>query len=183
MNNWGQADISQRHLWFPREMTSERNKCRNCVLMTRHYPDLGSAFDWPCLRGKFASANEKDYPDLGSAFDWPCLRGKFASANEKDYPDLGSAFDWPCLRGKFASANAKHYPDLRYGISALLSQRLFRGETSTGIANVECFLRLVTRFKIHLHIHIIVSLPPFYIPILTVCRMFETGTGAATSLL
>ena len=110
LNNWGQAGISQRHHWFPCEMTSERNKCRNCVLMMRHYPDLGSAFDWPCLHGKFASANAKHYPDLGSAFDWPCLRGKFASANAKDYPDLGSAFDWPCLRGKFASANEKHLP-------------------------------------------------------------------------
>ena len=86
----------------------------------------------------------------------------------RHYPDLGSAFDWPCLNGKFASANQKLYPDLQYRISALLSQRSFRGETSGGIANVDCFLRLVTGFKTHLHIHII------DIPILTVCRMFET---------
>ena len=68
--------------------------------------------------------------------------------------------DWPCPHGKFASANQKLYPDLQGGISALLSQRSFCGETSSGIANVGCFLRLVTRFEIHLHIRIIVNLPP-----------------------
>ena len=36
----------------------------------------------------------------------------------------------------------------------------FGGETSGGIANVGCFLRLVTGLKILLHIHIIVNLPP-----------------------
>ena len=44
------ADISRRHLWFPREMTSEERlgKFHNDdFLMTYHYPDLGSAFDWP----------------------------------------------------------------------------------------------------------------------------------------
>ena len=25
-----------------------RNKCRNSILMTHHYPDLGSASDWSC---------------------------------------------------------------------------------------------------------------------------------------
>ena len=39
------ADILQRHNWFPCKMTSE-NEYRNSVLMTRHYPDLGSASDW-----------------------------------------------------------------------------------------------------------------------------------------
>ena len=43
------ADISQRLLWFSREMTSEkRTQCRNSILMTCHYPDLGSASD--CFR-------------------------------------------------------------------------------------------------------------------------------------
>ena len=32
-------------IWFPREMTS-RNDCRNSILMTCHYPDLGRASDW-----------------------------------------------------------------------------------------------------------------------------------------
>ena len=44
------ADISRRHLWFPRERTSEERlgKFHNDdFLMTCHYPDLGSAFDWP----------------------------------------------------------------------------------------------------------------------------------------
>ena len=35
------------HRWFPREMTSEsRNERRNSILMTYHYPDLGTASDW-----------------------------------------------------------------------------------------------------------------------------------------
>ena len=43
------ADISQRLLRFSREMTSEkRTQCRNSILMTCHYPDLGSASD--CFR-------------------------------------------------------------------------------------------------------------------------------------
>ena len=40
-----------------------RNERRNSILMTRHYPYLGSASDWSC--GKCASANQKRYPDLG----------------------------------------------------------------------------------------------------------------------
>ena len=40
-----------------------RNERKNPILMTGHYPDLGSASDcW-----KFASSNQKHYPDLGSA--------------------------------------------------------------------------------------------------------------------
>ena len=39
------ADISPRRHWFPREMTSEQASA-NPILMTRHYPDVGSAFDW-----------------------------------------------------------------------------------------------------------------------------------------
>ena len=27
-----------------------RNDCRNPILMTRHYLDLGSASDWPCFK-------------------------------------------------------------------------------------------------------------------------------------
>ena len=40
-------NIWRRHLWCPLEMTSEnRNERRNSILMTRHYPDLGSSSDW-----------------------------------------------------------------------------------------------------------------------------------------
>ena len=44
---------------------------------------------------------------------------------------------------KFASTNQKHYPDLgserhQYGISALVSQTSFRGETSVGVS--KCWL-------------------------------------------
>ena len=30
---------------------SLRNECRNSILMTRHYPELGSASDWSCCVG------------------------------------------------------------------------------------------------------------------------------------
>ena len=39
------ADISPRHHWFPREMTSEQAS-GNPIRKTRHYLDVGSAFDW-----------------------------------------------------------------------------------------------------------------------------------------
>ena len=43
-----------------------RNERRNSTPMTRHYPDLGSASDWSCPRGKCDSINQKRYSDLGS---------------------------------------------------------------------------------------------------------------------
>ena len=46
------ADISERHQWFPCEMTSEDER-GNSTQMTSHeyHPDLGSVSDWPkhCL--------------------------------------------------------------------------------------------------------------------------------------
>ena len=43
-----------------------RNERRNSMLMTRHYPNLGSSSDWSCRVGKFDLTNQKHYPDLGS---------------------------------------------------------------------------------------------------------------------
>ena len=39
-----------RHHWFPLVMTS-RSVRLNSILMTCHYPDLGSASDWSCCEG------------------------------------------------------------------------------------------------------------------------------------
>ena len=39
--------------------------CRNSILITRHYPDLGSASDWSCHE-----RNQEHYPDLGSECQW-----------------------------------------------------------------------------------------------------------------
>ena len=52
------------------------------------------------------------------------------------FPDLGSASDWSLPSEKFASTNqiwevTRH----QYGISALVSQTLFRGESDGGLAN------------------------------------------------
>ena len=38
-----------------------RNERRNSILMTRHYPDLGSASDW---LNQISHTNQKHYPDL-----------------------------------------------------------------------------------------------------------------------
>ena len=54
---------------------------------------------------------------------------------------------WKCFLlvvtcGKFASTNQKHYPDLtrhQHGISVLVSQTSFRGETSGGLAKCRLF--------------------------------------------
>ena len=54
------ADIWRRYHWFPREMTSER---RNCILMTRHFPDLDSASDW--------------LKQISHAAEWSCREGHF----------------------------------------------------------------------------------------------------------
>ena len=53
-------------------------------------------------------------------------------------------------RGKFDSTNQKHYPDLvvtrhQYGISALVSQTSFGGETSGSVAKCPLFSRAVMR--------------------------------------
>ena len=54
--------ISRRHLWFPREMTSEKR-------VQKFHTDDASltrcASDWSCRI--FASINQKSYPDLDSA--------------------------------------------------------------------------------------------------------------------
>ena len=39
------AEISPHHHWFPCEMTSKQASA-NPILMTCHYPNVGTAFDW-----------------------------------------------------------------------------------------------------------------------------------------
>ena len=43
-----------------------RNECRNPILMTCNYPDMGKASDWPRHGEKFASTNQRHYQDLGN---------------------------------------------------------------------------------------------------------------------
>ena len=43
-----------------------RNKCRNSILMTQHYPDLGSVSNWM----KQIFNQSKNYPDLGRDSNW-----------------------------------------------------------------------------------------------------------------
>ena len=58
-------DIWRRHQQFLRERRL-RNERINSILMTRHYPDLGSASDWLKKNFPRVTTNQKHYPDLGS---------------------------------------------------------------------------------------------------------------------
>ena len=75
-----------------------RNECRNSILMTRHYPDLGNAFDWSCQ---------------------------------------------PIRSTTQISVVMRH----QYGISALISQRLFCRETSIGVARCRLFSQATRQRK------------------------------------
>ena len=83
-----------RHHWFPLVMTS-RSVRLNSILMTCHYPDLGSASDWSCRVGNLLQ------------------------------PIKSATQNWVVTLHQ-------------YGISALVSQSSFRGETSEGVA--KCLL-------------------------------------------
>ena len=63
------------------------NDCRNSILMTCHYLDLGSAIETNSSSG---TINQKHYPDLGSASDWLNKNFPRGTTSQKHYPDLGS---------------------------------------------------------------------------------------------
>ena len=75
-----------------------RNECRNSILMTLHYPELGIASDWSCRVGK-----------------------KF-----KIQPIRSTTQIWVVMRHQ-------------YGISVLVSQTSFGGETSGSVAKCRLF--------------------------------------------
>ena len=75
-----------------------RNKPRNSILMTRHYPDLDSASDWLCRMGNLIQ------------------------------PIRSTTQIWVVSRNQ-------------YGISALVSQTSFGGETSGDVAKCQLFSR------------------------------------------
>ena len=82
-----------------------RNERRNSILMTRHYPDLGSAFDWSCRVGNLLQ------------------------------PIRSTIQIWVVTRHQ-------------YGISALISQRLFCRETSGGVAKCRLFSQATRQLKL-----------------------------------
>ena len=79
---------------------SLRNECRNSILMTRHYPDLGSASDWSCRVGNLIQ------------------------------PIRSTTQIWVVTRHQ-------------YGISALVSQTSFGGETSGSVAKCRLFSQAI----------------------------------------
>ena len=94
---------NSRHFTTPqlvsRKMTSLtglRNERRNSILMTRHYPDLGSASDW------------------------------LNQISHAARPIRSTTQIWVVTRHQ-------------YGISALVSQTSFRGETSGGVMKCRLF--------------------------------------------
>ena len=66
------------------------------------------------------------------------------------YPDLGSASDW-LKQISHAARPIRSITQIwvvtrhQYRISALASQTSFGGDTTVGVANVGCFLRLLSR--------------------------------------
>ena len=78
-----------------RQMTSEKQR-RNSLLMTRHYPDVGSASDWSCRVGNLIQ------------------------------PIRSTTQIWVVTRNQ-------------YGISALVPQTSFGGETSGSVAKCSLF--------------------------------------------
>ena len=77
------------------------NECRNFILMTRHYPDLGSASDWSCRVGNLIQ------------------------------PSRSTTQIWVVTRHQC-------------GISALVSQTSFGGETSGSVAKCRLFSQAST---------------------------------------
>ena len=73
--------------------------------MTRHYPGLGSAFDWSSRVGNLMT---RHYPGLGSAFDWSSRVGNLIQ------PIRGTTQIWVVTRHQ-------------HRISALVSQMSFGG--------------------------------------------------------
>ena len=92
-----------------------RNERRNSILMTRHYPDLGSASDWSCHVGNLIQ------------------------------PMRSTTQIWVVTRHQ-------------YGISVLVSQTSFGGETSGSVAKCRLFSRAIfigvyLLFTSHIRIH------------------------------
>ena len=64
---WFLFDVVWENNWFPCEMTwAGRNERRNSILMTRHYPDLGSVADRLWCVGNLLQPIIKHFPDPGS---------------------------------------------------------------------------------------------------------------------
>ena len=76
-------------------------------------------------------------------------RGKFISTNQKHYPDLSSASDWLCRVGNLfqpirSTTQIWLVTRHQYGISALVSQTSFGGETSGSVAEYKKVIVKVT---------------------------------------
>ena len=93
-----------------------RNEGRNSIVMTRHYPGLGSAFDWSSRVGNLMT---RHYPGLGSAFDWSSRVGNLIQ------PIRGTTQIWVVTRHQ-------------YRISALVSQMSFGGSFLRFPVSVKC---------------------------------------------
>ena len=72
-----------------------RNERRNSILLTWHIPDLGSASNWSCRKGKVTPTKQKLHPDLGSDTSsvWN-LRARFSKMTFSGASSLKN-FHWP----------------------------------------------------------------------------------------
>ena len=95
--------MHRRHRWFPREMTSEsRNERRNSILMTYHYPDLGTASKWmkqnfkPIRNTTEIRVVSRHQPGISALVSQKSFRventGGFAKYIQAVFSDKGKAF-------------------------------------------------------------------------------------------
>ena len=122
-------------------MTSEKlNERRNSILMTRHYPDLGSASDW--------------------------LNQIYQVAR----PIRSTTQSWVLMRHQ-------------YGISALVFQTSFCGETSADVTKCRRFLRLVVS-QGRVAMSFVLRIPKIAQSVSTLCHRASMGDeGSWTSLV
>ena len=122
-------------------MTSEKlNERRNSILMTRHYPDLGSASDW------------------------------LNQISQVARPIRSTTQSWVLMRHQ-------------YGISALVFQTSFCGETSADVAKCPRFLRLVV-CQGRVAMSFVLRIPKIAQSVSTLCHRASMGDeGSWTSLV
>jgi len=83
-----------------------RNECRNSLLMTHHYPDLGGASDWSCCVGNKIQPNRKIHTEAQENSQvtfiweiwWPLQEaGRFV-------PNLGNSSTDYCMPNLFCTS-------------------------------------------------------------------------------
>ena len=106
------------------------------------------------IKNVFLHYSQRKQPTFGDATTgfpakWPLKNGRRSSIlMTRHYPDLGSASDWSCRVGNLiqpirSTTQIWVVTRHQYGISALVSQTSFGGETSDSVAKCRMFSRAI----------------------------------------